>query len=185
MLNYKIYRIPLINITYLCKFQVETIFIIMKIKVERIYNCPKYCISHVYVNDKYVCDAIEDTDRMLDDSMDEKEIIKRKVYGETAIPTGTYRVLMNIVSPKYSKSAYFKKICGGKLPRLVNIKGFDGVLIHTGNDQYDTMGCLLVGYNKVKGKVVNSRDAFEKLYPLLSKANKAGEDITITYLRKY
>ncbi len=157
----------------------------MIIRVDRIYNSPKYCISHVYVNNLYVCDAIEDTDRMLDDSMSNTEIAKKKVYGQTAIPTGTYRVLMNIVSPKYSKSAYFKKVCGGKVPRLVGVKGFDGILIHTGNDEDDTYGCLIVGFNKVKGKVVDSRVAFEKLYPMLNAANKNGEEIKITYTRKY
>ena len=157
----------------------------MKCEVKRIFNNSKYCISHVYVNGEYICDGIEDTDRMLDDSMSVQEIQSKKVYAKTAIPTGTYQLLLNIVSPKYSKKDYYKKFCNGKLPRLVNVKGFDGILWHRGNTEEDSAGCLILGYNKVKGKVINSQEAFEKLYKRLSEANKKGEKITVTYTRTY
>jgi hypothetical protein len=92
---------------------------------------------------------------------------------------------MNVVSPKYSNSAYYLLICKGKVPRLDNIKGYSGVLIHTGNTAADSSGCIIVGYNKVRGKVLNSKLAFEKLYNILKVAANKGETITITIDRTY
>jgi hypothetical protein len=66
------------------------------------------------------------------------------------------------------------------LPRLLDVKGFEGVLIHSGNTAKDTDGCVLCGENKVKGQVINSQDTFRKLYPILSAADKRGEQIWIT-----
>lgn len=158
---------------------------IMECEIKRIFNNSKYCISHVYVNGQYICDAIEDTDRMLDDSMSVSEILSKKVYAKTAIPTGCYGVIMNVVSNKYSKKEYYKRFCGGKLPRLVNVKGFDGILWHKGNTEEDSAGCLILGYNTVKGKVTNSQGAFEKLYKILLTASNKGEKITAKYTRTY
>jgi len=166
---------------YIIKTQYDT----MLITVKRIYTCSTYTISKVYADGQYVCDALEDADRMLDDSMSEAEILKRKVKGKTAIPTGKYRVLMDVISYKYSNSSYFKRICGCKLPRLYNVKGFSGILIHTGNTAEDTEGCLLVGYNKEKGKVLDSKKAFEKLYPMLKISHDIGQPIWIEYKRTY
>lgn len=157
----------------------------MKLLLKRIYNCKDYCIGHLYVDGIFVCDTIEDVDRGLDNSMSLTEILNKKVKHETAIPTGTYDILMNVVSPKYSNSAYYLLICKGKVPRLDNVKGYSGVLIHTGNTAADSSGCIIVGYNKVKGKVINSKIAFEKLYAILNAANNRGETITITIDRTY
>lgn len=157
----------------------------MKLLLKRIYNCKDYCIGHLYVDGIFVCDTIEDVDRGLDNSMSLTEILNKKVKHETAIPTGTYDILMNVVSPKYSNSAYYLLICKGKVPRLDNVKGYSGVLIHTGNTAADSSGCIIVGYNKVKGKVINSKVAFEKLYAILNAANNRGETITITIDRTY
>jgi len=66
------------------------------------------------------------------------------------------------------------------MPRLLNIPGYDGVLIHTGNTEQDSSGCIVVGYNKVVGKVINSMDAFKVIYPILKEASDKGEKITIT-----
>lgn len=163
----------------------------MKLRLERIYTCSMYTIGHLYQvlpngNLKFICDTIEDTDRRLDDSMLEKEIKNKKVYSLTAIPTGEYRITMDVLSPKYSKVSYYRNFCGGYLPRLLNVKGFDGILIHKGNTAEDSAGCLLVGYNKVKGKVLNSQVAFEDLMKnYLIPANRSGKDIMIEIIRKY
>ncbi|MBF0965215.1 MAG: hypothetical protein HXK17_07625, partial [Alloprevotella sp.] len=87
---------------------------------------------------------------------------------------------MDSVSPRFGRNPYYQKVCGGKLPRLVGVKGFAGVLIHAGNTAADTHGCILVGENKEKGKVVNSRATFEKLYKMMHEAQKKGEEITVT-----
>ena len=72
---------------------------IMRITLIRIANRPTYCIGKLYIDGVYFCDTIEDTDRGLDDKMTEEEILKRKVKGETAIPTGIYHVYLTY-SPK-------------------------------------------------------------------------------------
>ena len=155
----------------------------MIVSVIRIYNCSTYCISHVYADGEYICDGLEDTDRMLDQSQSLEYIKAHKVYGQTAIPTGYYKLTLDVVSPKYSKSKFYMDLCKGKVPRILNVPAYDGVLIHAGNTAEDTAGCLLVGYNKEKGKVLNSKLAFEKLYKLLLKHKN--EEIYIKYTRLY
>ena len=147
----------------------------MEILVKRIAKKPKYTIGKLYIDEQYICDTLEDTDRGLNQNMSLEEIKKKKVYGETAIPAGTYKVDMNTVSPKF-KSRTWAKPYGGKLPRLVLVPGYDGVLIHPGNKAEDTLGCILVGENKAVGQVLNSQVTFKKIMSILTK----GTNITIT-----
>jgi hypothetical protein len=160
----------------------------MKILVERIFTCPTYTIGKMYINGVYLCDTIEDTDRNLDDSMTKEEILKIKKQDETAIPCGIYNLTMDVKSPKYSNFKKYKwaEKYDGFLPRLVNVKGFDGILIHVGNYASNTSGCILTGYNKVKGQVINSTLAFNKLMDdFLVPAKNNKEQITIEVKRKY
>lgn len=150
----------------------------MELNLKRKYKDPKYTIGDLYINDKLFCNTIEDTDRGLKDSMTLTDIKAKKVYGQTAIPTGTYEIDMNTVSPKF-KSRSWAKPYGGKLPRLIDVKGFDGVLIHVGNTAEDSLGCILVGKNTVKGKVKESTTTFNKLMTLLLKAHLKGETINL------
>lgn len=147
----------------------------MEILVKRIAKKSKYTIGKMYIDGQYICDTLEDADRGLNQNMSLKEINSKKVYGETAIPTGTYKVDMNTVSPKF-KSRTWAKPYGGKLPRLVSVPGYDGVLIHPGNKAEDTLGCILVGENKAVGQVLNSQVTFKKIMSILTK----GTNITIT-----
>ena len=140
------------------------------IVLKRIYKGEDYTIGHIYIDGEYVCDTIEDTDRGLTDQMSEQEIAKIKVANQTAIPTGTYKLTLDVVSPRFIKKPYYYSFCKGKLPRLLKVKGFDGILIHKGNTQKDSSGCIIVGFNKEKGKVINSQDAFEKLYKRLEQS---------------
>ena len=152
----------------------------MKLELKRIAKKDKYTIGHLYINNKYFCDTLEDPDRGLTSTMSLTEIKAKKIKGDTAIPTGTYKITLDVVSPKYSNfSKYpYVKFCGGKMPRLLNIPGYEGVLIHAGNTQKDTEGCLLVGLNKVVGKVINSQVTWKKLYEILQK-DKNNLSITI------
>ena len=129
-----------------------------------------YQIGHLYVDGKYVCDTIEDVDRGLTQDMPLTEIMKRKVKNETAIPRGKYRVLMNRVSPKFSAKAYYMGFCNGKVPYLVGVPGFDGILIHKGVNQNSSSGCIIVGMNTVVGKVTQSQACFERLYRMMQGA---------------
>ena len=150
----------------------------MKLKLKRIYKGDTYTIGHLYAEGNYICDTIEDVDRGLTQDMPDDQIRRAKVKAQTAIPTGTYSITLNVVSQKFKKYSYYEGFCDGKLPRLLNVKGFDGILIHKGNTQNDSAGCIIVGYNKIKGKVVNSQQAFEKLYKIL-KLDKNNITITI------
>lgn len=151
----------------------------MKLKLTRRFKCESYTIGSLYVNGVYECDTLEDADRGLNNDMPLSVIQTKKVYGKTAIPTGTYSVDMNIVSPKF-KDRSWARFCNGKLPRLIDVRGYDGVLIHVGNKADDTLGCILVGQNKAKGQVINSTDTFFKLYNKMEKSYRMGEEITIT-----
>ena len=132
--------------------------------LKRIYKGEDYTIGHIYIDGEYICDSIEDKDRGLNDQMSEAQISKIKVASKTAIPTGTYKLTLDVVSPRFIKKPYYYSFCKGKLPRLLGVKCFDGILIHKGNTQADSACCIIVGYNKIKGQVVNSQQAFEILY---------------------
>ena len=150
----------------------------MILKLKRVFKGSDYTIGKLYINNVYECDTIEDTDRGLTSNMSLEQIKAKKVYGATAIPTGTYKINMNTVSPKFQNVSWAKPY-KGKIPRLVDVKGYDGVLIHVGNKVEDTLGCILVGENKVKGKVINSTACFYELMTLLNSAVDTGETIQL------
>lgn len=133
----------------------------MKIEVNRIFKASNYTIGELSVNDNYLCDTLEDRVRP------EGE----KVYGETAIPAGTYTVVL-------SYSNRFKKV----MPEIQNVPNFTGVRIHCGNSSKDTEGCLLVGKwdGKTENWISDSKNSYNKLYPLLEEAFNKKENITIT-----
>lgn len=133
------------------------------LRLERTWKKKDYTIGRLFFKGQFFCNTIEDTDRGLTSDMTEEEIMAIKVPEKTAIPTGLYHIDMNTVSPKYSKKDYYKKLCDGKLPRLEDVKGFIGVLIHCGNTAEDSAGCIIVGLNKAKGKVLESKAIFERL----------------------
>lgn len=140
----------------------------MEIILNRIAKKDSYTIGKLYIDGKYICDTCEDKDRELTDSMTVEEIKSKKVYGQTAIPTGTYTV-------SYTMSNRFKKM----MPLINDVKGFEGIRIHSGNTAADSLGCILLGENKAVGKVLNSRATCAKVYPLIEAASKKGERITI------
>ena len=139
----------------------------MELKLKRIARRETYTIGKLYIDGVYFCDTIEDKDRGLSQSLPLAENIARKKYAETAIPTGRYFVTLCVQSQKFKRYKQYE-FCSGYLPRLMNVPAFDGVLIHIGNTAKDSAGCILVGKNKVVGKVINSTETFLKLYEILS-----------------
>ena len=123
----------------------------MKLEVKRHFKGPQYTIGRLFVDGVYECDTLEDTVRQ--DGV--------KIAGQTAIPAGKYPV-------RITYSPRFKKM----LPMLDNVPNFTGVRIHTGNTAADTEGCILVGYNRVKGRVCDSRAAFKRLFAKLETAGQ-------------
>lgn len=152
----------------------------MEILIKRIAKKETYTIGKLYIDGKYYCDTIEDKDRGLTQSMSSKEIADKKIKHKTAIPTGKYELTLKVKSPKYSQKKAFVDYCNAFMPRFVNIPGYEGVLIHTGNTAEDSSGCIVVGYNKVVGKVINSMNAFKTIYPVMKTASDKGEKITVT-----
>ena len=153
----------------------------MKIKVERRWPKPTYTIGRLYVDGIYYFNTLEDKDRGLKQTDSLDYIKARKVAGETAVPKGTYGVAMNVTSPKYAAVSWYWNFCQGKMPRLLAVPGFDGILIHPGgsNGALDTRGCILVGLNKKVGKLTDSKACFQQLYRLMKAAADRGEEISI------
>lgn len=115
----------------------------------------------LFIGGQMECYILEDVDRKLESG-------GTKIKGQTAIPRGTYQIIVNM-------SNRFKRM----LPLLVNVPGFDGIRIHPGNTSADTEGCLLPGVTRNVNSVGSSRVAFNSLFDKLTKAYNAGELITI------
>lgn len=150
----------------------------MEITIDRRYKKDDYTISRVFLDGerwgdgKAYCNALEDTDRGLFQGMAEREIMKRKIKGKTAIPSGMYNVRLTY-SPR------FRKI----LPLIETVQGFDGIRIHSGNTAADTEGCILLGENKAKGRVENSRYWCNRMQEKIAAALKRGEKVTLMVKR--
>ena len=132
----------------------------MKLRVERLWKKKDYTVGRLYVDGEFFCNTLEDVVRDLP-----KE---KKVYGKTAIPAGTYKVVYNW-SPKFSRN----------LPRLLDVPYFDGILIHPGNTAVDSAGCILVGKNTSVGRLSESRYTSDRLNVIIEDAQRNGEEITI------
>lgn len=152
----------------------------MELRVDRKWKKEDYCVSDIYVDGEWVCNGLEDTDRGLDQDMQDFMIRNKKIPNRTAVPTGRYKVLMNTVSPRFSQKPFYMQVCKGKLPRLDNVKGYEGILIHCGTTHQHSAGCILVGKNTIKGKLTDSQDTFKKLYSIMKDAYDKGDEIYIT-----
>ena len=158
----------------------------MKLVLHRKYLKNDYTIGNLYLKDEYgnqkfICNILEDKVRDLNKNgrFDNGE---KKVQDRTAIPYGEYKIDMDTISPRFSNATKYPKYAkyGGKLPRLMGVESFSGVLIHAGNTQSDSSGCLLTGENKAVGKVLNSTKCFYDLMDnYLLPAHKRGEEIWI------
>lgn len=140
----------------------------MKLNLKRIALKSNYTIGKLFINDVYYCDTIED--KVIDINKNGKfDDGLNKVMHQTAIPYGTFKVVVNY-SPKFKR----------ELPRLLDVPYFEGILIHNGSDQNSTSGCIIVGENKVVGKVTNSTFYMNNLTARIKDAQNKGEIITIT-----
>jgi hypothetical protein len=125
----------------------------MKLKLVRDSSTDDTTIGNLYIEREWFCFTLED------------KVREKKIYGETAIPAGTYKVVITW-SPRFKR----------QLPLLVDVPGFDGIRIHPGNTHKNTEGCILVG-EEVQGEyLLRSRAAFDRLYVLLIKSK---DSITI------
>jgi hypothetical protein len=125
----------------------------MRIEVKRLHRTDNSTIGELTIDGKFECYTLEDKERDV------------KIKGETAIPKGTYKVIIN-------QSNRFKKL----LPLLIGVPNFEGVRIHPGNSNHDTEGCILVGQNRSVDYITKSRKAFDSLF----KKMQGAKNITIT-----
>ena len=129
----------------------------MEVVLTRNFKKPDYTIGRFYINGSYFCNSMEDTDRGLRQDMPLAEIKAKKVYGETAIPAGTYTVRMTY-SPKYKRN----------MPEVLNVPGYSGIRIHSGNTAADSLGCILLGNNTKKGMITQSRATCKEFETILN-----------------
>jgi hypothetical protein len=140
----------------------------MELRLQRRFSGADYTIGSLYIDGAYFCDTLEDTDRGLTQTMSPEEIRRIKVTHETAIPTGVYRMIVNLSPAKRQV-----------LPRLPDVPGFSGILIHRGNTKDDSSGCIFVGENRVKGKVINSIPYEKRLVEILAGAQERGKETEV------
>ena len=136
----------------------------VKLKRSPAESGPGYTHGRLFVEEcGFLCWTLEDADRGLRSDMTEEEIKKIKKAGETAIPTGRYRIVLS-VSPTLKDRSYAKPY-GGRFPVLLGVPGFSGVMIHPGTTTSDTRGCLLVGmlHSGTRGRIFDSQKAYRDL----------------------
>lgn len=137
----------------------------------RKYRKEAYTIGQLFENGAFLCNTIEDRDRGLNNNMSASAILKIKVPGETAIPTGTYRLDVN-ESPKFKRD----------LIEIVGVPGYSGVRIHKGNTAQDSAGCVIPGINTEKGKVTDSTKYEEMLTRKVKAAIAKNDDCFLTII---
>lgn len=131
-----------------------------------------YTEGSLFINGAFTCSTIEDCDRNLTDNMSVDDILSKKVYGKTCIPTGRYRVVIDY-SNKYGKN----------LIHILNVKGFDGIRIHSLNSAEDSLGCIGPGIRTAQGWVSKSRDTYKIIHSKVEEALKRGDEVFITIKR--
>lgn len=142
----------------------------MILKVKRELPKDTYTPGTLYIDGERFCDTLEDLDRGLTRDMSIGEIQSKKIYGETAIPKGTYKITLDVVSPKFSQYPFYMEVCKGKVPRLVDVPGYEGVLIHVADGwKKDKLlqGCIGIGERQSDGSLLNGKETFRKLYDII------------------
>ena len=139
----------------------------MKLTVLRETPKDTYTPGKLYIDGEYFSDTLEDFDRNLTQNMSIGEIQSKKIYGETAIPKGTYKITLDVVSPKFSQYPFYMEVCNGKLPRLIDVPGYEGVLIHVADGwKKDKLlqGCIGIGERQSDDSLLNGKETFKRLY---------------------
>ena len=136
----------------------------MNLTLKRLNLTPNYTEGELYVNGVYFCKTLEDTNRDLNKNgqFDNNE---KKVYGETCIPYGKYKVILSY-SPKFKR----------ELPEILEVPDFQGIRIHRGNKISDTLGCILCGEKVKNGYLSNSTPYEIKLVELFKQAKLRNEE---------
>ena len=137
----------------------------------RKYRKEAYTIGQLYNGNTYLCNTVEDTDRGLHSNMAAAQIAKLKIKGQTAIPTGSYKVEVTD-SPKFKRP----------LPLVLNVPGFSGIRIHRGQNANSTEGCIIPGENTATGRVTNSEKYEKLIVAAIAAAEAKKEDVWLTII---
>lgn len=147
----------------------------MHIRVDRVLSDADSTASEVFVDGVKVCYGLEDEPRDI------------KVSGETRIPAGKYKIGLRRIGGFHER--YLRRYPGmheGML-HILDVPGFEYILIHCGNNDADTAGCLLVGTDVVTThggmRLINSSNAYRKLYALVIDSALA-DTLTIEFVDK-
>ena len=143
----------------------------MNIIIERKASKNKTTLGSLYIDGVFECWTLEDELREIKGV----PVEQWKIKGETAIPEGAYSIVID-----YSNR--FKCM----MPHILNVNGFEGIRIHSGNTNADTAGCVLVGRRIEPGTdlksvpiISESRLAFEGLFEKMQAAIGRGEDVLL------
>lgn len=137
----------------------------MELKLNRVNKGVKSTIGELYIDNVSFCNTLEDTDRGLKQADSLASIQLAKVQNQTAIPIGRYEVIIDM-------STRFQKL----MPHVLDVPGFEGIRIHSGNSDADTDGCILLGSFSGSDTdwISNSKDAYNKFFPKLQEGLKQG-----------
>lgn len=138
----------------------------MELRLKRTQKNDKYTLGVISI------DGRSETFPTIEDKVRENGV---KVPNETAIPAGRYKVTLDVVSPKFSQYPFYMEVCKGKLPRLLDVPGFSGILTHCGRNETQSSGCIIL--NDYNAPLERSKEYFKKLYAILESAT---DDIYIT-----
>ena len=147
----------------------------MKVEVKRYFDSGNETLGLLFINGKFYGYTVEDEERTV------------KVFGETRIPEGTYRMALRTEGGHHIRyKQKFPEIHKGML-HILDVPNFKWILIHIGNTDDDTAGCLIVGsyvYSNNAG-VGGSTLKYKHIYPIIADAIEAGEEVEITYSKIY
>jgi len=140
----------------------------MKLQVIRFHDTGEETLGLLFIDGKFECYTLEDQHR------------DKKVWGDTRIPNGTYQVALRTEGTHHER--YKKKFSDhiGML-HVLNVPNFEYILIHIGNTEFDTAGCLLVGNQITKKTLIDSTVAYREMYKKIAPALAIGEKVTIEY----
>lgn len=133
----------------------------MKLRIERGAPGASSTIGKLYVDGVFFAYTLEDVDRKMESG-------GTKIPGKTAIPRGSYKVIIDF-------SNRFQK----QMMHVLNVPGFEGIRIHAGNTDKDTEGCILLGKVRSDSAVFNSREAVNALFDKVRAAIDAGQEVTL------
>ena len=142
----------------------------MELLVDRYNSEANYTDGLLFIDCEFECYTLED------------EYRSEKVFGETRIPDGRYKIEFRTEGGFHQRYTSKFAFHSGML-WVKDVPNFEYILIHIGNDDGDTAGCLLVGStaDKDKGFIGASGNAYKDMYPKVSNAIERGEDVYITY----